>query len=308
LTTAITTSRPLRPSAAGRRGFRLPVGLVLALPALLFLAAFLVYPVANLVYLSFHQYSPLRSADVSFVGLDNYAGAITEPATLASIWTTVIFTVGSVAIEVIVGLLVATLLARVTLDYGGRVGRLLSRAFTAGFILPFAVPSVIAAVVWKMFLDPQIGPIDAAIGAPIAWFARYPLTAVVITDAWKTMPFVMFLLYAGIMSLEPLQFEAAKIDGANRWQEFWYLTLPELLPVLAVASAFRAVDAFTKAFDIILATTGGGPGQATLVFPLYIWRTAFVSLHFGEASALAVIAIIISGIIGASLLILRRTA
>ena len=198
------------------------------------------------------------------------------------------------------------MLARVTLEHGGRFGRLLSRVFAAGFILPFAVPGVVAAVVWKMFLDPQIGPLDALIGSPIAWFAHYPLMAVIVIDAWKTMPFVMFLLYAAIMSIEPLQFEAAKLDGANPWQEFWHLTLPGILPVIAVTAAFRAVDAFTKAFDIILATTAGGPGQATMVFPLYIWRTAFVSLHFGEASALAVIAIVISGAIGASLLVMNR--
>ena len=287
---------------------RQPVGLVLALPALIFLAAFLVYPVLNLLYLSFHEYSPLRSAGVKWVGAHNYIVAAAEPATLASIWTTVIFTLGSVAIEVVLGLLVATLLARVTLDYGGRLGRILSRVFAAGFILPFAIPAVTAAVVWKMFLDPQIGPVDAMIGAPIAWFARYPLTSVIITDAWKTMPFVMFLLYAAIMSIEPTQFEAAKLDGASHWQEFRHLTLPAILPVVAVTTAFRAVDAFTKAFDIILATTAGGPGQATMVFPLYIWRTAFVSLNFGEASALAVIAIVISGMIGASLLTLHRRA
>jgi len=291
----------------GRR-WQVPSGLILVLPALLFLAAFMIYPVANLLYLSFHDYSPLRSADVEWVGVRNYAVAITEPATRASLWTTVVFTLSSVAIEVLAALFVAVLIGRVTLDYGGRVGRLLSRAFAGGFIIPFAIPSVTAAVIWKMFLDPQIGPVDALIGSPIPWLARYPLLTIVVIDAWKTMPFVMFLLYAAIMSIEPAQFEAAKMDGANAWQEFRHLTLPAILPVAIITTAFRAVDAFTKAFDIILATTGGGPGQATMVFPLYIWRTAFVSLHFGEASALAVIAIVISGAIGASLLSLNRRA
>ena len=291
-----------RPRSARAR----PLGLFLVLPALFFLAAFLVYPVLNLVYLSLNEYSPLRSAATTWVGARNFIVAASEPATLASIRTTIVFTLASVLIEVVLGLAVATLFARVTLEYGGSLGRLLNRIFAAGFILPFAVPSVTAAVVWKMFLDPQIGPVDALIGSPVAWFARYPLTSVVITDAWKTMPFVMFLLYAAIMSIEPAQFEAAKLDGASRWQEFRHLTLPAILPVIAVTTAFRAVDAFTKAFDIILATTAGGPGQATMVFPLYIWRTAFVSLNFGEASALAVIAILVSGIIGASLLVLRR--
>jgi ABC-type sugar transport system permease subunit len=308
LLTSQNAGKVMPDASTQRRRFSLPVGLILVLPTLLFLAVFMVYPVANLIYLSFHDYSPLRSAGVTWVGVDNYATAATEPATLESLWTTVIFTVGSVAIELVLGLLVATLLARVTLEYGGRIGQVLSRAFAAGFILPFAVPGVAAAVVWKMFLDPQIGPLDAVIGSPIAWFAHYPMTAVIIIDAWKTMPFAMFLLYAAIMSIEPLQFEAAKLDGANPWQEFWHLTLPGILPVIAVTAAFRAVDAFTKAFDIILATTAGGPGQSTMVFPLYIWRTAFISLRFGEASALAVIAIIISGIIGASLLAMNRRA
>ena len=289
----------------GRR-WQVPSGLILVLPALLFLAAFMVYPVANLLYLSFHDYSPLRSADADWVGVRNYAVAITEPATRASLWTTVVFTLSSVAIELLLALFVAVLMGRLTLDYGGRIGRLLSRVFAGGFIIPFAIPSVTAAVIWKMFLDPQIGPVDALIGSPIPWLARYPLLTIVVIDAWKTMPFVMFLLYAAIMSIEPTQFEAAKMDGANAWQEFRHLTLPAILPVAIITTAFRAVDAFTKAFDIILATTGGGPGQATMVFPLYIWRTAFVSLHFGEASALAVIAIVISGAIGASLLSLNR--
>ena len=129
----------------------------------------------------------------------------------------------------------------------------------------------------------------------------------IIADAWKTIPFITFLLYAAIMSIESAQFEAAKLDGANAWQEFRYLTLPSILPVVAVTAAFRTVDAFTKAFDIVFATTGGGPGDDTMVFPLYIWRTAFSNLHFGEASALAVIAIIISGLLGGALLYFVRS-
>lgn len=300
-----------RPSAGPsmrQSRFHLPAGFVLSLPALVFLGLFMAFPVADLIYLSFHDYSPLRSGDMTWVGADNFVTVINDPATLHSLWTTIVFTVGSVAVEVAFGLLVAVLLARVTLEYGGRFGRFLSRAFTAGFIVPFAVPGVVAAVVWKMFLDPQIGPLDTLLGTPIAWFAHYPLVSIIVIDSWKTMPFVMFLLYAAIMSIDPLQFEAAKLDGANLWQQFWYLTLPGILPVLAVTAAFRAVDAFTKAFDIILATTAGGPGQATMVFPLYIWRTAFISLRFGEASALALLAIIISGLIGASLLAVNRRA
>jgi multiple sugar transport system permease protein len=289
-------------ATAHGRSFKVAPGLILVLPSLLFLCAFMVYPIAHLIYLSFHSYKPLRSDDVHWVGIENYATTLADPATYASLWTTVIFTVASVLIELGLAMLVAVLFARVTLDFAGRAGNVLVRTFAGGFILPFAIPSVVAAVVWKMLLDPQIGPIDALIGSPIPWLANYPLLSIIVIDAWKTMPFVMFLLYAGIMSIEPTQFEAARLDGANAWQEFWYVTLPAILPVAVVTTAFRAVDAFTKAFDIILATTGGGPGQASMVFPLYVWRTAFVSLDFGGASALAVVAIVISGAIGLAVL------
>jgi ABC-type sugar transport system permease subunit len=276
-------------------------------PALLFIAAFMIYPVSNLVWLSFHTYSPLRSAETSWAGMANYARALANPETYASIWTTILFTIGSVAVEMLVGLAGAACLAAVTLSLVGRFASVLNRLFAGLFILPLAAPTVVAAIIWKIMLDPNIGPVDAIIGAPIAWFTDYALISVIIADAWKTIPFITFLLFAAIMSIESAQFEAAKLDGANAWQEFWYLTLPSILPVVAVTAAFRTVDAFTKAFDIVFATTGGGPGDDTMVFPLYIWRTAFSNLHFGEASALAVIAIIISGLLGVALLYFVRS-
>jgi len=242
-----------------------------------------------------------------WVGPANYVQALANPETYGSIWASVQFTVGSVVLEMIAGLAGAAGLAAVTLRLTGRLGSSLNRLFAGLFILPLAAPTVVAAVVWKILLDPDIGPVNALSGATIAWFSDYPMLSVIIADAWKTIPFVTFLLYAAILSIEPAQFEAAKLDGANAWQEFRYLTLPSILPVLAVTTAFRTVDAFTKAFDIVFATTGGGPGNDTMVFPLYIWRTAFSSLHFGEASALAVIAIVISGVAGAGLLLFMRS-
>ena len=111
---------------------------------------------------------------------------------------------------------------------------------------------------------------------------------------------------SAILSIDPSQFEAARIDGATWLQEFFYLTLPSIWPIITVTTAFRAVDAFTKVFDIVFMTTGGGPAQATEVFPLLVWKTAFSHLRFGQASALAVIAILISFLLGGGLLLIRR--
>jgi multiple sugar transport system permease protein len=268
----------------------------------------MVYPVASLLYLSFHQYSPLRSTNTTFVGAANYIWLASSDLVRQSIWVTLVFTAVSVLIEVVVGLALATLLAKLVIESRSLFGQFLSRVLNGVFILPFATPAIAGALAWKMLLHPQFGPVDALLHSETAWFAQYALASVIVADAWKTMPFVLFLLFAAILSIEPDQYEAARLDGANGWQEFRYLTLPLIMPVLAVTAAFRAVDAFTKIFDTVFATTGGGPGTDTQVFPLLIWRTAFDYLNFGQASALAVVAVILSAVLGASLLAIRRAS
>jgi len=280
---------------------------MLVLPACLFVVAFLVYPIMYTFYVSLYDYSPLRSAVPHYVGLDNYRWLFGSDLVRQSLTVTLAFTVASVVVEMVVGLLVAELLARFMLGARSGFAISLSKILSGVFILPFATPAVAAAVAWKMLLHPQFSPVNAVLGRSVAWFTRYPLQSVVVIDAWKMTPLVLFLLLAAIMSIEPAQFEAAKMDGASSWQEFRYITLPSILPVVAVTVAFRAVDAFTKIFDIVYMTTGGGPGNATEVFPLLIWKTAFSHLRFGQASALAVVAVLISALL-AGILLVRRGA
>jgi multiple sugar transport system permease protein len=292
-----------------RRGrARWLTGLGLALPALVFVLAFMVYPIVSLVILSFQEYAPLRSTATTFVGLANYAWLVGSDLVHQSIWVTVVFTAVSVAIEMAIGLAIAVLLARLVIEMRSRSGRLLTRLLGAVFILPFATPAIAGAIAWKLLLHPQFGPVDAILHTDIAWFSQFPLASVIVADAWKMMPFVLFLMFAAVLSIEPEQYEAARLDGANGWQEFRYLTFPLILPVVAVTAAFRAVDAFTKIFDTVFVTTGGGPATDTQVFPLLIWRTTFDYLNFGHASALAVVAVIISALLGASLLAIRRAS
>lgn len=295
-------------SAHESRRFRWPTGVGLTLPSLVFVFVFMAYPVASLVYLSFHEYAPLRSTDTTFVGLDNYSWMVGSDLVRQSIWVTIVFTAVSVALELALGLTLAALLARLVVDSRSRAAAIAARLLSGVFILPFAAPAIAGAVAWKMLLHPQFGPVNAALDSDIAWFAEFPLASIIVADAWKTFPFVLFLLFAAILSIEPQQYEAARLDGASGWQEFRYLTFPLILPVIAVTVAFRAVDAFTKIFDTVFATTGGGPGTATQVFPLLIWRTAFDHLNFGRASALAVVAVLVSALFGAALLARRRTS
>lgn len=273
---------------------------------MIFIAVVMAYPVAYLLYLSFHTYRPLTSTDVTPAGLSNYVRLFTDSAVSNSMVVTLWFTVISVLIEIVVGTLCAILLSNVMLAARGRGARIAARVLGSIYVVPFAVPAVAGAYAWRMMLDAQFGPVNAALGETIPWLVQYPLASVIVIDAWKMMPFVLFVMLAATMSIEPSQYEAAALDGAGAIRQFWSITIPSVLPVMVITGAFRAVDAFTKVFDTVFATTGGGPGDATRVLPLMIWRTAFTHLDFGFASAQAVGALLISLVFGSVLLLTQR--
>nr|QCO92920.1 hypothetical protein [uncultured bacterium] len=282
------------------------VGLGFTLPSIIFVFILLIYPIAYLVKQSFYDYSPLRSTEATYVGLGNYVWMLTSDTVLHSLGITLLFTVLSVALEVALGLLIAFCIAKLMLEGRTTFDRIFCNLANGLFILPFATPAICAAVAWKMLLQPSFGPVDALINSSIAWFSKYPLMSVIGADVWKMTPMVMFLFLSAILSIDPEQFEAARMDGANTFQEFLYLTIPSILPLITVTTAFRAVDAFTKVFDIVYMTTGGGPGNDTEVFPLLVWKTAFTNLQFGQASSLAVMAILISVLLSSFLLLVIR--
>jgi len=281
-------------------------GLFFVLPCLLFFLVFVAYPIMLVAYLSFYDYSPLRSSEILFIGLGNYEWAVNSDIVWYSLYITIIFTLISVAIEFLVGLFLATMLAKLVRETTSRIGKIFTGTLSGVLILPLAIPAVVAAVAWKIMLHPQSGPINALLGVNIPWTTQYPLLSVIVADAWKMTPFILFILFAAIMSIPGEVYEAAKIDGVSGWQEFRYITFPLILPESAVAVAFRAIDAFTKIFDVVYVMTGGGPGVQTLVFPLLIWKVAFFHLYFGRASALAVIAIAVSAILGLILIVRGR--
>lgn len=287
---------------------KMKAGLILTLPSFFVVFAFLIYPIVYLVRLSFFDYSPLRSLEPVFVGLENYKWLIGSDIVIHSLSVTLIFTIISVALEVVFGLLVATLMAKLLLEGRTLFDRIFCTLVNGFLILPFATPAISGAVAWKMLLQPAFGPVDAMLNQQIAWFSEYPLLSIIIADAWKMTPMILFLFLAAILSIDAAQFEAATMDGASSFQQFYYFTLPSILPVLGIATAFRAVDAFTKVFDIVFMTTGGGPGNATQVFPLLVWKTAFDHLRFGQASTLAVAAILISLLLSGILFLVRRKA
>jgi ABC-type sugar transport system permease subunit len=193
------------------------------------------------------------------------------------------FTVVSVSLELALGLAVALLL------HGVRRGR---TAVTASAILPWALPTVVAATMWSLLLNDRIGLVNSLLARaglvtePIVWLGpRLAMASVVAADVWKTTPFVAIILLAGLKSIPREYYEAADLDGAGRWRRFAAITFPMLKPFVAIAVLFRAMDAF-RIFDLIWVLTGGASGTETLSIAIY--RTLFRYSEMGYGSAMTV--------------------
>jgi ABC-type sugar transport system permease subunit len=205
------------------------------------------------------------------IGLDNYAEVFGDPRFRDAALHTVTFVAGSVTLELSLGLVFALAMSRAWR------GRTFIRVVV---LMSWAVPTVVAALVWRVLFE----------GSRFAWFAD-PVAAwvpIVLADAWKMTPFVALLLLAGLESIDPALYDAARIDGAGPWRQFREITLPLLRPALLVAVLFRALDAF-RVFDVIYVLTGGGPGTATEPISLYTFNTLLQHLRFGYGSALSVL-------------------
>lgn len=191
----------------------------------------------------------------------------------------------TVALELLGGLLLAFGLNRVT-----RARNLVRTAV----LLPWAIPTVVAALVWRFIFESPAGLASALLTrvgvTPPTWFADAVAVWVplLLADAWKTTPFVAVLLLAGLQNIDRSLYEAAEVDGAGAWRQFADITLPLLRPALLVAVLFRSLDAF-RVFDLVYVMTGGGPGTATEVVALFTFTTLLQNLQFGLGSALSII-------------------
>ena len=249
---------------------------LLLAPAVGSVVAIALFPLAWAVRESFHLHD-LRAPWLGepWIGLANYAEAVTDGRLWLSLAHTVGFAVVSVALELALGLLLALALHRAVAARGPV--RTLA-------LIPWALPTVVAALLWRFLFD---GPTDWLADPLRAW------SPIVLADVWKTTPFVTLLLLAGLQTIDESLYEAARIDGATDWQQFRHLTLPMLRPALLVALIFRTLDAF-RVFDLIYALTGGGPGTATEPISLYAFTVLLQNLRFGYGSAIGVIVFIVT--------------
>ena len=269
--------------------------LMLLAPLLIFVVAIAIYPLFFSFYISFFKY---RLTDPNqtrtFLGLANYLTAFEDPQVIKSVTNTLVFVFGTVSVEMVVGLALALLLAAETH---------MIRTIRSFLLIPMAIPPLVVGLVWKSLYNADFGVIPYYLKALGVDVGRGPLgesstamLAVILVDLWQWSPLLMIIFLAGLKSLPHEPFEAARVDGATRWQSFWYITLPMLKPTILIGLLLRTMQSF-KVFDIIYATTAGGPGSATTVLNYHIYTVGMTFFDMGYAAALANILLLIIAIL-----------
>jgi multiple sugar transport system permease protein len=259
-------------------------------PALVLLAGMLLYPIFYTVWVSLSDFDLASFQPSGWVGLRNYTAVLNDPGFLESFKVTGIYLVIALPLQMVLGFAIAFLL---NVDWRGR------GVLRALFLVPMVVAPVVAGGVWRMLLDPLWGVVNYVLGlvgiGPVEWIGdpTLAMASVIIIDTWRWTPFVVLIAAAGIMALPGDVYEAARSDGAGRRQTLRHVTLPLLVPVMAAAFIVRWLGA-VKMFDIALAATKGGPGNATNVLNLYIYEKGFRSLEFGSASSMATIVLVVT--------------
>jgi multiple sugar transport system permease protein/sorbitol/mannitol transport system permease protein len=263
-------------------------------------AAFLVLavPLAMSAYYSLTGWRIIQPQTKNkIVWLGNYIDILSDGAFWSSIQVTLVYTVAGVALESLLGLALALLFRR---EFAGRgVLRTL-------MILPMVITPAVVGMFWKLLYDENYGVYNYAlsvVGLPaVSWLSHgWALASVVLMDVWESSPFFMLVLLAGLQSEDQQALEAARIDGASGWQVVYYLTLPHLLPYLAIAAAFRAIWSLSE-FDKVYMLTLGGPGDATTTMSLYAFKVGFVSFDIGKISAISWLIAILTLLVTAPLI------
>lgn len=255
-------------------------GLLFALPALLVLFMLIAYPVAYTGLLS------VTDGDGTFVGLKNFAAVLKPRVTTQAFLNTIVWVLGSIVFQMILGIATAILLNQ---NFRGR-GVL--RAVT---LIPWVVPSIVAATTWAWMFHTEFGIINymltgpGLIEKPIGWLTNKDtvMPVLIAINVWKLFPFVAIMILAGLQSIPNDLYEAARVDGANFWHEVWYIMLPSVRPVIVAVTLLLVIWGL-NAITIIYAITKGGPANKTLITPIQIFRTAFESVQFNQAAALSV--------------------
>jgi multiple sugar transport system permease protein len=280
-------SRAQRVAPTQRRG----EALLLVGPAVLYLIAFSVYPLVTSLIRSFEYYNP-RTTNWRWIGLANYQQLFSDAEFWHTVEHTFVFTFGAVAIQVVLGTALA-------LFFNQKLrGATLVRGI---LILPMLLTPIVVGLMWRALLNPDWGMLNwiaNELGFHNVQWLSDPGTALrtlIMVDCWQWTPFVFVIVYARLQALDQEVFEAGAVDGANWFQRTRYLTLPMLMPAIVFAAIFRGIDAF-RTFDLVFGLTNGGPVQATTTLSFQSFQNGFEFLHYGYASAVAYVMVIVAAI------------
>ena len=258
-------------------------------PTIFLLLAVNIFPLIWTVRLSFTNYRANRpNEEVEFVGLRNYIRVLTDDGIWANMQTTAYFLFWTLFFQVLIGFTLAWLINR---KFKG------NDLLTTLIVLPMMLSPAVVGNFWTFLYQPQIGLVNYVVelvtGTPASSFSMLgpgglAPWSIVIVDTWMWTPFVMLICLAGLRSIPDYIYEAAEIDRASKWRQFWTITLPMVLPFLMLAVLFRGIENF-KMFDMVVLLTGGGPGNETLLASIDLKREAFEKWRTGYSSAYAII-------------------
>ena len=261
-------------------------GIGMLTPTLIVLLVMTAYPLIFTFVYSFTDYNYLKGTEnASFVLFDNYVSLFKNGYFQQAVWNTIKFTILAVVLEMALGLLIAVFVN--SLMRGQKIMRTL-------LLLPYLLPAVTVALSWRMMLSANYGIINQflkGLGLPVFnWFmdTKTAFGTILLIDVWQNVPFVFLLLYASLQSVSENQYEAARIDGAGFFQQFWYITLPNIKGSLALCALLRTIDTF-RLFEKVNVLTGGGPAGTTTTITQFLYTYGIKSLDFGFGSAGAIV-------------------
>jgi multiple sugar transport system permease protein len=255
---------------------------LLVTPAALLILALSIYPLVFSIWVLFVNYD-FQIPGHAFVGLKNFRQVISDPVARYSLWVTLWLTAANVAIEFLLGLVLAMAMVG---TFRGR-GLLISI-----MIVPLFISPVVVGQAWALLLQRPFGPTNYLLGllvgqdVGINWLTQWPYNffALILADVWQWTPFMFVILLAGLTSIPAHVYEAAELDGVGRWQVFWYITVPYIAPMMLLAVTFRLLDSI-RLFDTIFVMTGGGPGTQTYTASYYLYTIGFTQFHLSRATA-----------------------
>lgn len=277
-----STRRGGKPAASDRARAENSLGIKLVAPAIFLMLLVTAFPMLRALYLSLYNYSLTAPEERDFVGIDNYVTALTDSLFWRDTLNTVLIMVVTVAVELVIGFVFAMVMHRVVFARG---------VIRTSILIPYGIITVVSGFAWQFAFSNNNGFVNGwlpLIGDDFNWFGQYgsSIVAIMVSEIWKTTPFMSLLLLAGLAQVSEDMLEAAKVDGATWWQRLWKVILPNMRSAIMVAVLFRALDAY-RIFDNIFVMTAGANGTESVSFLTY--RQVIEQFQLGIGSALSVL-------------------